>query len=153
MANVVQQCFFFFYVSFFKGPATPLLEVLSQRQKKGMVSGEILVNGGPPNESFKRLVGFIPREDIHLAALSVDETLRFAARTRGVRVEELPDGLSKLLVDIVTMDMGLLHAKNTPVGDDNIRGISGGEKRRVRFDGVVVLAKETRGLIFHQHCH
>ena len=35
------------------------------------------------------------------------------------------------MVDTLGMVFGLTHAFNTPVGDENIRGVSGGEKKRV----------------------
>jgi ATP-binding cassette subfamily G (WHITE) protein 2 (SNQ2) len=35
------------------------------------------------------------------------------------------------IVDILTTIFGLRHARNTPVGDAAIRGVSGGEKKRV----------------------
>lgn len=35
------------------------------------------------------------------------------------------------VVDTLGMVFGLTHAFNTPVGDANVRGVSGGEKKRV----------------------
>jgi ATP-binding cassette subfamily G (WHITE) protein 2 (SNQ2) len=36
-----------------------------------------------------------------------------------------------MITDILTTIFGLRHARKTPVGDAAIRGVSGGEKKRV----------------------
>lgn len=72
--------------------------------------------------------------DTHLAHLTVGETLMFAARARSPR--HAPEGFSRQKLDAMTRDVimatfGLTHTANTLVGDDFVRGISGGERRRV----------------------
>lgn len=64
------------------------------------------------------------------------ETLTFAALLK------LPPTLSKKeklqQVDNVITELGLQHCSNTIIGGENIRGISGGERRRVSI-GVQLL--------------
>jgi hypothetical protein len=48
-----------------------------------------------------------------------------------VRAHATREGYMKLITDIVITVFGLNHARNTPVGDAVIRGVSGGEKKRV----------------------
>lgn len=72
--------------------------------------------------------------DTHLAHLTVRETLRFAASTRPIR--NLPPGFSPahvadMLCDVVMSVFGISHTANTRVGDDFVRGVSGGERKRV----------------------
>lgn len=72
--------------------------------------------------------------DVHFPMLTVGDTLTFAARTRQPR--QLPLGLEKNgfanhLRDVVMAMFGISHTVNTRVGNDYIRGISGGERKRV----------------------
>ncbi|KAL6791295.1 ABC-2 type transporter domain-containing protein [Trichoderma sp. SZMC 28013] len=72
--------------------------------------------------------------DVHFPQLSVGDTLTFAARARQPR--NLPQGLSRNafaahLRDVVMAMFGISHTVNTRVGNEYIRGVSGGERKRV----------------------
>lgn len=72
--------------------------------------------------------------DVHFPQLSVGDTLTFAARARQPR--KLPQGLSRNafaahLRDVVMAMFGISHTVNTRVGNEYIRGVSGGERKRV----------------------
>ncbi|CAK9437481.1 uncharacterized protein LODBEIA_P18590 [Lodderomyces beijingensis] len=72
--------------------------------------------------------------DIHFPQLSVGDTLEFAARLRtphnrgtGVAREEY----AKHMASVYMATYGLMHTRNTKVGGDFVRGVSGGERKRV----------------------
>ncbi|EFQ96657.1 opaque-specific ABC transporter CDR3 [Nannizzia gypsea CBS 118893] len=72
--------------------------------------------------------------DTHLAPLTVNETLTFASRARSPR--HIPGGVSRIQLDTIRRDVimavfGLTHTYNTRVGDNVVRGVSGGERKRV----------------------
>jgi ABC-type multidrug transport system ATPase subunit len=72
--------------------------------------------------------------DNHLAHLTVGETLTFAARARSV--QHVPGGFRRQIFDTIRRDVmmaifGLTHTINTRVGDSFVRGVSGGERKRV----------------------
>jgi ABC-type multidrug transport system permease subunit/ABC-type multidrug transport system ATPase subunit len=72
--------------------------------------------------------------DVHFPQLSVGDTLTFAARARQPR--QLPQGLDRNafadhLRDVVMAMFGISHTRNTKVGNEFIRGVSGGERKRV----------------------
>lgn len=72
--------------------------------------------------------------DVHFPQLSVGDTLTFAARARQPR--QLPEGISsndfaQHLRDVVMAMFGISHTVNTRVGNEYIRGVSGGERKRV----------------------
>ncbi|KAH6981773.1 ABC-2 type transporter-domain-containing protein [Ilyonectria sp. MPI-CAGE-AT-0026] len=72
--------------------------------------------------------------DVHFPQLSVGDTLTFAARARQPRM--LPQGLNRNdfadhLRDVVMAMFGISHTINTRVGNEYIRGVSGGERKRV----------------------
>ena len=72
--------------------------------------------------------------DQHFAHLTVGETLSFAAQARAPR--RRVEGLSRseytqTIVQVVMAIFGLAHTVNTKVGDNFVRGVSGGERKRV----------------------
>lgn len=72
--------------------------------------------------------------DVHFPQLTVGDTLTFAARARQPR--QMPGGLSSKdfaahLRDVVMAMYGISHTVNTVVGNEFIRGVSGGERKRV----------------------
>ncbi|KAI7975652.1 hypothetical protein EIK77_004007 [Talaromyces pinophilus] len=77
---------------------------------------------------------YTAEQDVHFPKLTVGDTLYFAARARAPR--NMPEGVSKdtfakHLRDVVMAALGIRHTINTKVGDDFIRGVSGGERKRV----------------------
>jgi ATP-binding cassette subfamily G (WHITE) protein 2 (PDR) len=70
--------------------------------------------------------------DYHFPKLTVGETLYFAARARcPQRLAGHEHEYAEHLRDVVMALLGISHTKNTVVGDDFIRGVSGGERKRV----------------------
>ncbi|KAG7139118.1 ABC multidrug transporter C like protein [Verticillium longisporum] len=72
--------------------------------------------------------------DVHLAPLSVGDTLEFAARARVPA--KIPGGFNKneyarIMRDVIMATFGISHTIDTKVGDDIVRGVSGGERKRV----------------------
>lgn len=94
-------------------------------------SGKLTFNGAMPSDSVIRSVcSYVCQDDeALLPSLTVRETLRFAAGLR------LPSFLSTAekhqRAEEVLLKMGLKDCANNLVGNDLIKGISGGEKRRV----------------------
>ncbi|TDZ30767.1 ZEB2-regulated ABC transporter 1 [Colletotrichum spinosum] len=101
------------------------------------------------NESYMNFRGINPRHmhdwfrgdvlynaevDVHLAPLSVGDTLEFASRARVP--SRVPGGLSskqyaRIMRDVMMAAFGITHTVNTKVGNDYVRGVSGGERKRV----------------------
>lgn len=72
--------------------------------------------------------------DHHFPQLTVGDALYFAARSRCPDL--VPGGLSKAdyaehLRDVIMAMFGISHTRNTRVGNDFVRGVSGGERKRV----------------------
>jgi ABC-type multidrug transport system ATPase subunit len=111
-----------------------LLRVLSGRSnQQDEVSGNVLLNGMPVAkslQSWRRLCPYISASDAtHSAVLTVRETLEFAAQCTSDGTQskqEINDRVNKML-----MALSLEHVGDTVVGDNNLRGVSGGQKRRV----------------------
>lgn len=76
----------------------------------------------------------VPNYTQHLAHLTVGETLTFASAARtpsaAARVGSRQEAIDNKRDVLLTL-FGLKHTYNTKVGDDVVRGVSGGERKRV----------------------
>jgi ABC-type multidrug transport system ATPase subunit len=125
-----------------------LLRVLSGRSNEAdEVSGNVLLNGMPVAQSlqsWRRLCPYISASDTtHAAVLTVKETLEFAAQCTSdgqQSKEEIDHRVQRML-----QALALEHVGDTVVGDNNLRGVSGGQKRRVTV-GEMAIDRECRFL-------
>lgn len=74
-------------------------------------------------------------QDIHYATLTVEQTLRFALKTkvphRTSRLrDESREEFIDLVIDVLLKMFGMTHVRSTIVGDAAVRGVSGGERKR-----------------------
>jgi ATP-binding cassette subfamily G (WHITE) protein 2 (PDR) len=94
-------------------------------------------NGVPQHRMCKEFKGelvYNQEVDKHFPHLTVGQTLEFAAAVR--TPSNRPGGTSRdefarYITRVVMAVLGLTHTYNTKVGDDFVRGVSGGERKRV----------------------
>eukprot|EP01113_Clastostelium_recurvatum_P028388 TRINITY_DN3435_c0_g1_i4.p1 TRINITY_DN3435_c0_g1~~TRINITY_DN3435_c0_g1_i4.p1 ORF type:complete len:1300 (-),score=267.02 TRINITY_DN3435_c0_g1_i4:132-3977(-) len=111
---------------------TSLLNLLSGRisTKHADIEGTIHVNGRQADTQYLQgISSYVVQQDHLLPRLSVRETLDYAAQLRLPRT--MSQGEKAARVDDLLLQLRLTECANTIIGDDTIRGISGGEKRRV----------------------
>eukprot|EP00978_Attheya_sp_CCMP212_P043255 scaffold279116_cov54-Attheya_sp.AAC.1 len=111
--------------------ATLLRALCGRLNTKDELYGTILLNGmpmGPSNQGWRRLSPYVSASDAsHSPVLTVKETLTFAAQCHSTgSPEKIDEDVEKIMVAL-----GIDHVAETVVGDENLRGISGGQKRRV----------------------
>eukprot|EP00475_Leptophrys_vorax_P043952 TRINITY_DN8630_c0_g1_i1.p1 TRINITY_DN8630_c0_g1~~TRINITY_DN8630_c0_g1_i1.p1 ORF type:complete len:671 (-),score=189.92 TRINITY_DN8630_c0_g1_i1:38-1888(-) len=112
------------------GGKTTLMDLLAFRKTTGDVGGKILANGQPVSKNImRRISGYVMQEDVMMGALSVRETLLFSARLRLPQETSLAEVNSR--VEAIMKELGLYHVRDSKIGTQFIRGISGGEKKRV----------------------
>jgi len=90
---------------------------------------------------FRGEVIYTAEIDSHIPTLSVGDTLYFAALARAP--QKIPGGVSKKvyaehLRSVVMAMFGISHTINTRVGDNFVRGVSGGERKRVSIAEAVL---------------
>ena len=98
---------------------------------------KISYDGITPKEIEKHFRGdviYSAETDTHFPHLSVGDTLDFAARLR--TPQNRPEGVTreeyaKHMALVYMATYGLSHTRNTCVGNDFVRGVSGGERKRV----------------------
>lgn len=107
---------------------TTLLTALGGRHT-GKLSGKITYNSRPFSGSIRRRTGFVTQQDTLYPHLTVTETLLFTALLR------LPNSMANdekvEHVERVITELGLTRCRNSMIGGPLVRGISGGEKKRV----------------------
>jgi len=86
-------------------------------------------------KQFKGEIVYNQEVDKHFPHLTVGQTLEFAARVRTPQ-QRLVETMSreqwaKHMAEVVMSVFGLSHTYNTKVGNDFVRGVSGGERKRV----------------------
>ncbi|KAL7543865.1 hypothetical protein ACHAXR_013237 [Thalassiosira sp. AJA248-18] len=123
------------------GSKSTLLRALSGRlSEQDKQVGTIALNGLPMVESYqgwRRICPYVgPSDNDHAPVLTVKETFEFARRCTA------KDGTSDAAIeqDVVRLmeSLGLDHVADTVVGDENLRGISGGQKRRVTVGEMIL---------------
>ncbi|KAJ2799010.1 hypothetical protein H4R20_004605 [Coemansia guatemalensis] len=117
---------------------TTLLNVLAGRVQGGRLEGNIKFLGAPRNpHTFKRMLAFVEQDDLMHSALTVEETLLTSAQLR------LPNTAYSLQdkqerVSTVMRQLRLSHIKDSRIGGDGERGVSGGERKRVSIGAELV---------------
>ncbi|CAN9399732.1 unnamed protein product [Alternaria alternata] len=61
---------------------TTLLDCLATRTTMGVITGQMLVDGKPRDDSFQRKTGYAQQQDLHLSTSTVREALTFSAVLR-----------------------------------------------------------------------
>ncbi|CAG0886743.1 unnamed protein product [Cyprideis torosa] len=112
---------------------TTLMNVLAGRAgNKVLVDGKVFVNGYPHAKVITDLCGYIHQEDMFFGSLTVKEHLQFMAVLRMDR--HCTDKARSSRVDEILVELGLKGCENTSIGiPGKIKGISGGEKKRLAF--------------------
>ncbi|XWS66190.1 hypothetical protein CRYUN_Cryun05aG0178700 [Craigia yunnanensis] len=131
---------------------TTFISALAGKAIGCKMTGLILINGKNESiRSYRKIIGYVPQDDIVHGNLTVEENLRFNAKCR------LPAYLSKpdkvLVVERVIESLGLQMVRDSLVGTVEKRGISGGQRKRVNVGlemvmepSLLILDEPTSGL-------
>ncbi|XP_011047135.1 PREDICTED: ABC transporter G family member 22-like isoform X3 [Populus euphratica] len=116
---------------------TTLLNLLGGRLNQPPVGGSITYNDRPYSKFLKSRIGFVTQDDILFPHLTVKETLTYAALLR------LPKTLTKQQKQRRAMDviyeLGLERCQDTVIGGSFVRGVSGGERKRVCIGNEIII--------------
>ncbi|KIW03844.1 uncharacterized protein PV09_05143 [Verruconis gallopava] len=113
------------------GCSTFLKCIANYREGYAEVSGEVSYGGIDAKEQkkhFRGEVSYNPETDLHFATLTVWQTLKFSLMNKTRRREK---GEIPIIVEAFLKIFGITHTRDTLVGDEYVRGVSGGERKRV----------------------
>ncbi|CAM8979031.1 unnamed protein product [Rhodiola kirilowii] len=105
------------------------LDGLAGRIASGSLKGMVSLDGKEISPSMiKRTSAYIMQDDRLFPMLTVYETLMFAA---DFRLGDVSTADKRQRVEKLIEQLGLSSTRNTYIGDEGTRGVSGGERRRV----------------------
>lgn len=135
------------------GCSTFLKTFCNQRAGFEDVLGEVTYGGTDAKTMAKDYRGEIiynPEDDLHYATLSVKRTLTFALRTRTPGKESRLDGESRNdyvreFLRVAAKLLWIEHTMDTKVGNEYVRGVSGGERKRVSIAEALITRASVQG--------
>jgi len=80
----------------------------------GIISGDMLINGRPRDDSFQRKTGYVQQQDLHLDTSTVREALEFSAILR--QSDKIPRAEKLAYVDEVIKLMEMETYADAVVG-------------------------------------
>ncbi|CAI9781290.1 unnamed protein product [Fraxinus pennsylvanica] len=106
-----------------------LLDSLAGRLSGNVImTGNVLLNGRKKRLNYGG-VAYVTQEDVFLGTLTVRETITYSAQLR------LPSNITKdeanEIIENTIIEMGLQECADQIIGNWHVRGISGGEKKRL----------------------
>lgn len=135
------------------GCSTFLKAIANDRESFAEVTGDVTYGGisaAEQRKNYRGEVNYNPEDDQHFPTLNVWQTLKFSLlnKTRKHEKGDIP-----VIIDALLKMFGISHTKYTLVGNEYVRGISGGERKRVSIaetlatkSTVVCWDNSTRGL-------
>ena len=121
------------------GCSTFLKVLGNQRFGFESIEGDVVYGGTDAKNMLKKYRGEVvynPEDDLHYATLSVKNTLKFALKTKTPGKESRNENetakeyVANFLKSVVKL-FWIEHTLDTKVGNEYVRGVSGGEKKRV----------------------
>jgi len=109
---------------------TTFVNLLTDKVKR--TTGDVKINGKSESlKKYKKLIGFVPQEDIMIRELTVKDILMHSAKMR------LPSSwdhkkIKEKVLEIIHF-LELDHVMNNVIGNEEERGISGGQRKRVNI--------------------
>ncbi|CAH9131348.1 unnamed protein product [Cuscuta epithymum] len=150
------------------GKTTLLMALAGRLKSDLQTTGKITYNGHGLNEFVpQRTSAYVNQQDLHAAEMTVRETLDFSARCQGVGFKHdmlmelsrrekiagiIPDEDLDIFIKALALEgketclaveyilkiLGLDSCADTPVGDEMLKGISGGQKKRLTTGELLV---------------
>lgn len=131
---------------------TTLLNVLANRRRGYQsVDGDVHYGSMPAvdAEQYRGQIVMNTEDELFFPSLTVDQTMDFATRLKVPFNNPTEDATTREALRKETRDffldaMGISHTHSTKLGNEFIRGVSGGERKRVS----IVECMATRGSVF-----
>ncbi|KAG5926073.1 hypothetical protein E4U42_003685, partial [Claviceps africana] len=135
------------------GCSTFLKAFCNQRSGFVAVDGDVTYGGTSARDMASKFRGDIiynPEDDLHYATLSVRRTLSFALQMRTPGKESRLEGESRQdyvaeFLRVVTKLFWIEHTLGTKVGNEFVRGVSGGERKRVSIAEAMITRASVQG--------
>lgn len=116
--------------------------LFSSDSSQGWVTQQQLQENSGSHGALNKLVAFVDQVDFHYPRLTVQEVLLEAAQLTNAHLPQEDASayearLASRVQEVIQL-LGLTEAANTIVGDSSLRGISGGQRRRLSLGEMLV---------------
>lgn len=135
------------------GCSTFLKTIANHRDEYADVQGQVYygaISAKDQEHQFRGEVVYCEEDDRHFPSLTVWQTLWFALKNKTRKKDQWT---VPVVLDAFLQMFGIEHTKDTLVGDEHVRGVSGGERKRVSLAetlatraSIVCWDNSTRGL-------
>ena len=135
------------------GCSTFLKTIANNRGSYAGVTGDVSYGGisaADQDKHYRGEVVYNPEEDLHLPSLTVWQTLKFSLLNKTKKREKSE---INIILEALLKMFAISHTKQTLVGNEFVRGVSGGERKRVSIaetlatkNSVTCWDNSTRGL-------
>jgi ABC-type multidrug transport system ATPase subunit len=132
------------------GCTTLLKQLANKRSGYAEIGGDVRFGTLPPEEADKYRGQIIinTEQEIFFPTLTVGQTIDFATKmkipNKDVRDPPNEKEYQQQVKDFLLRSMGIEHTHDTKVGNEFVRGVSGGERKRVS----IIECMATRGSVF-----
>ena len=113
------------------GCTTFLKTIANERSTYAEIIGDVRYGGIPAKEQYEKFRGEViynEEKDTHLPNLNVWQTLYFSLLNK---TKKRNHGEIDIIIDALLRMFAITHTRETLVGNEYVRGISGGERKRV----------------------
>lgn len=107
-----------------------LLDILAMK-KTTPWEGSVRFNGHEPDCLYPRMTAYVPQSDAMPAHWTVREAVQFSMILKREFPSKMTAEMLNRMVDMTLSMVGLEHVASTKIGSEKVRGISGGQRRRV----------------------
>jgi ABC-type multidrug transport system ATPase subunit len=126
---------------------TTLLNTLAQRQKTGVVTGDMLVDGRPLGKEFQRGTGFCEQMDLHDGTATIREALEFSAILRQEHTVPRAEKIAYVDKIIDLLELGeVQHALIRSLGVEQRKRVTIGVELAAKPNLLLFLDEPTSGL-------
>ncbi|KAF8314175.1 hypothetical protein DL93DRAFT_2228010 [Clavulina sp. PMI_390] len=127
------------------GCTTFLKTLANFRDSFAGIDGEVLYGnmGAKEAKKYPGQIVFNAEDEVHYPVLTVHETINFALKMKTPAPRARPEGVSAEAYQAesernLLKTFGIEHTRDTLVGDEYVRGVSGGERKRVSLTEILV---------------
>ena len=112
-----------------------LMQALCGRIHELDISGEVIIDSLPINPKHSSAsIAYVPQDEVLIGELTARETFRYVAL---MKLQKPKENIFEHVESIIS-DLGLSHVADGFIGTPFVRGLSGGEKKRVSIGAELV---------------
>ena len=107
-----------------------LLDIIAGK-KTSPYSGSVYLNGRPADKLFALVTAYVPQSDVMPEQWTVKEAITFSFMLRRPLPKIVGEEKAEPIIHMILHSLGLADQSASLIGGPTVRGISGGQRRRL----------------------